>query len=78
MANKIGMANEILGFVDRRRSTAANQQSPFTVIQASNYLDLATMENYLLANGYNQATVNTMTFNDKVYAVRRAVDAAGI
>lgn len=78
MANKQGQIGEVLGFVDKRRSTAVNAVTPFTVIQASNYLDLATMENYLLANGYSQATVNVMNWNDKVYAMRLLLDAGGI
>lgn len=32
--------------------------------------NIDTLETYLLSNGYNQATLNLMTKNDKIFAYR--------
>lgn len=48
-------------------------------VDATNYArfqNLTTLETYLLANGYTQATLDKMTKNDKIMAARQKVGSA--
>lgn len=47
-------------------------------VGGENLDDLDSLERFLLANGYTQATLDTMTINDKQFAYRSIVDSAGI
>jgi hypothetical protein len=67
------------GFVDKRRSSLAGSVQTTSVLATpSDYTSRNAMEVYLLAHGYNQATLNIMNFNDVVWAYRQSADAAGI
>lgn len=80
MAAVHGQVNETigLGFVDKRRSTAANTGKNTSILTTpANFNDVNAMETRLLSAGYTQAQLNVMTLNDKVYAVRLAAEAAG-
>lgn len=81
MASQHGQINEVIPAtgVDKRRSTAAGNNSPTTkLVTIANYSDRNSMEAYLLTQGYSQAQLNIRNLNDLVYAVRRAQDSAGI
>jgi hypothetical protein len=48
-------------------------------VSAGNYSifqSIQTVETYLLANGYTQATLDKMNKNDKIYAARLKIGAA--
>lgn len=63
----------------RTRSTAANHAANGTKVSTiATYTDRASMETYLLAHGYVQATLNSMNTNDLVYAVKRSQDPGAI
>lgn len=77
MATAQGQVEEMdssLGPV-RTRSTAANAGSTATKVSTpATYNDRASLETYLLAHGYIQATLNSMNMNDLVYAAKRSQD----
>lgn len=66
-----------LGFIDKRRPSDAKGRFNLT-LNTYNYNDVHTMRSDLAGRGYSTATLDTMTKNDMVYALRLAVDAAGI
>ena len=56
----------------------SSQKDAAGSIPIANYAALQTintMEVYLLANGYTQSQLNTMTKNDKIYAYRLKIGA---
>jgi len=77
MATVQGQVQEMvpaLGVI-RTRSTAANNGSTATKVSTpASYHDRSSMETYLLAHGYTQATLNVMNINDLVYAVKLSQD----
>jgi hypothetical protein len=79
MAQQGQVEEEIGGFVQRQRATAANHAKNSTVISTpGTYADRASMETYLLSNGYTQATLTRMNINDVKYAVRLKQDPTSI
>lgn len=68
------------GVVDKNRSTARSvAKSNGSISTAANYDNVAAMDARLQAiNGtyYTNARLDSMTMNDKVYALRLADDAA--
>lgn len=67
-----------LGFVDKRR-TQGQKSSP--VATPANYVSEAAMDARLTAVNatyYTATRLRSLTYNDKVAAVRAADDAAGI
>lgn len=62
-----------LAVVDKRRG--ANFSAS---VLSANYASETALNNALGTAGYSDETINLMTLNDKVYAVRLANDAAGI
>lgn len=70
--------DEAFGFLDVRRGRG---QQATALATPANYVSDAALEARLTAaNGayYTTARLNQMSHNDKVYAVRRTDDAAGI
>jgi len=82
MVSAHGQLGEMLtgaGFLDKRRSTAAVTGSPASqVAPPLDYSSRNALEAYLVANGYTQATLNSMSINDLIYAYRLKKDAGGI
>lgn len=67
-----------IGVTDKR-ATQGNPAQP--IATPANYADEAALDARLTAisgTTYTAAVLRRMTFNDKVYAVRKADDAAGI
>jgi hypothetical protein len=68
-----------IGFVDKRRTTRAGNGSE---TMADAFLNATKsqddMDTALLAAAYTQAQIDHMTTNDKVYALRLALDPNGI
>lgn len=62
-------------FADIRRLQGTTA-TPLT--NPADFQSLGTIETKLLANGYSQSTLNVMTLNDKIYALRLFEEAAGI
>ncbi len=48
------------------------------LVDLFNFQDEETLDSRLIALGYTQATINAMTQNDKVYAIRLADDSSSI
>lgn len=63
------------GFIDVRH-TQGNAGTPLS--NPADFTSVSTAETKLLANGYTQARLNTMTINDKIYALRLLEEASGI
>jgi hypothetical protein len=69
----------VLGFVDKRRSAISSDATPLGVI--ANYASSATLDARLTAisaTSYSASRLNSMTINDKIFAVRQNDDLAGI
>ena len=64
-----------LNFVDIRRTQGATSG---VLTNPNDFVSTATIETKLLASGFTQATLNKMTSNDKVYALRLVEESAGI
>jgi hypothetical protein len=69
----LGGAIDTGAIVDKRRGANIAAQ-PFS----ANYADETALNAALTTAGYTDAQANSMTTNDKIYAVRLANDAAGI
>lgn len=69
----LGGTPDMTGVVDKRRGN-----NFAAAVFSANYADETALNNALGTAGYSDATINLMTVNDKVYAVRLANDAAGI
>lgn len=68
-----------LGFVDKRRAASSSDTSPLGT--AANYASNSTLDARLTAisaTTYSASRLNSMTQNDKIYAVRLNDDLAGI
>jgi hypothetical protein len=68
-----------LGFVDKRRSGAMSDATPLSTV--ANYASSSTLDARLTAisaTSYSASRLNSMTVNDKIYAVRLNDDLAGI
>lgn len=65
-------------FVDKRRSLTADDSTDDNIGTPANYASIAALETRLLAVGYSQSQLNSMTVNDKQYALRLADDSAGM
>lgn len=66
-----------LGLPDKRR-TASTPNSATSINTIANYASQATLDARLLVLGYPQKNIDSMTLNDKVYAVRLADDPTSI
>ena len=64
-----------LGVPDKRRTQGSNGSNLAT---PANYVNVAAMRTRLAAIGYATATLDLMTKNDMIYALRVSDDAAGI
>jgi hypothetical protein len=79
MAQQGQVEEEIMGVVQRQRATVTNASKNSTVISTpGTYVDRASMETYLLAHGYTQATLTRMNLNDVKYATRISQDPTSI
>lgn len=68
-----------LGFVDKRRSGSQTATTPLGT--AANYADQTSLDTRLFAisaTSYSASRLNSMTVNDKIYALRLNDDLAGI
>lgn len=64
------------GIVDKERAVAGSAPvSSGSLGTPANYDSNASLDTALLADGYTQATLDSMTQNDKIYALRLADDA---
>lgn len=67
------------GFTDPNRGTEGSvAKSDGSVATPANYDSNETMDTRLLALGYTQTQLDSMTNNDKVYAIRLSDDAATV
>ena len=67
------------GFTDPNRATAGSEAvSDGSVTTPADYDSNDSLDANLLLAGYTQATLDSMTHNDKVYAVRLADDSTTI
>lgn len=70
------------GIVDKKRSTAKSvHKSDGSIATPANYDNMAALDARLTAisaTTYTQARLDTMTMNDKIYAVRMNDDANSI
>lgn len=68
-----------VNFIDKRRATAGSTTTsvPSAPATPANYASLAAMDTRLLAIGgvYTQKYIDSMTMNDKVFALRNSDDA---
>jgi hypothetical protein len=65
-------------YVDKRRSTTAAGSTDDNIGTPANYASIDALETRLLALGYSQSDLNSMTVNDKQYALRLKDDSAGV
>lgn len=65
-------------FVDKRRSITSAGSTDDNIGTPANYASIADLETRLLTVGYSQSQLNSMTVNDKQYALRLADDSAGM
>ena len=76
------MKGTTLGFVDKRKATAANAVSGTSVLGTPlNYFDITKLRarlNTINSTRYTSAYLDTITLNDMIYALRTLDDAAGI
>jgi len=78
-----GIGGPSIGLVDKRKvsSGAGSNASPISSTLYAATRDIAALDAQLItfnAAYYTQARLDTMTRNDKIYALRLAYDAAGI
>jgi hypothetical protein len=67
------------GFVDKRRTTSvANGATVRSATAQAAYVSQTAMDTRLIAIGYTQKQIDSMTTNDKVYAIRVADDPLSI
>lgn len=62
------------GFQDKRRSPGTTA----SILANNNYVSVANMRTALATAGYASPTLDLMTRNDMVYALRLVQDATGI
>lgn len=77
MATHMNTPPEI-GWVDKRKAASNDPTTELPAALTDALVDHASMDASLLANGYTQVQIDSMTQNDKVYALRLVHDATGI
>lgn len=67
------------GYVDKRRTTSvSNGATVRSATAQAAYVSQTAMDTRLLALGYSQKNIDSMTTNDKVYAIRVGDDPTSI
>lgn len=67
-----GLAVPLTKFAKSMNETKSNPARPVSSTDQAKYLTAADLDTALLAAGYTQARLDTMTQNDKVFALRQA------